>query len=85
MNTISGSNSRQWHHWSKVSAGYPTRSSHLSLMALLIVALYQSVQAELQLTTDVEWRLIYVGSAKGEDHDQELDSCMGECLLHWSP
>lgn len=30
------------------------------------------------LTTDLEWRLIYVGSAQSEDYDQELDSCMGE-------
>lgn len=29
-------------------------------------------------TLDLEWRLIYVGSAKSEEHDQELDSCMGE-------
>ncbi len=27
---------------------------------------------------DLEWRLIYVGSAKSEEYDQELDSCMGE-------
>ena len=26
---------------------------------------------------DLEWRLIYVGSAKSEEYDQELDSCMG--------
>ena len=30
------------------------------------------------LTADLEWRLIYVGSAKSEEYDQELDSCMGE-------
>lgn len=26
--------------------------------------------------TDLEWKLIYVGSAESEDYDQELDSCM---------
>lgn len=31
-----------------------------------------------KLTADLEWRLIYVGSAQSEDYDQELDSCMGE-------
>ena len=25
---------------------------------------------------DLEWRLIYVGSAEGEQFDQELDTCM---------
>lgn len=25
---------------------------------------------------DIEWKLIYVGSAESEDYDQELDSCM---------
>ncbi|EIW70843.1 hypothetical protein TREMEDRAFT_68242 [Tremella mesenterica DSM 1558] len=28
------------------------------------------------LAEDLEWRLIYVGSAKSEEYDQELDSCM---------
>ncbi|CAK9786161.1 histone chaperone ASF1 [Cutaneotrichosporon oleaginosum] len=28
------------------------------------------------LAEDLEWRLIYVGSANTEDFDQELDSCM---------
>ncbi|BEI84118.1 hypothetical protein CcaverHIS002_0407220 [Cutaneotrichosporon cavernicola] len=28
------------------------------------------------LVEDLEWRLIYVGSANSEDFDQELDSCM---------
>jgi hypothetical protein len=32
-----------------------------------------------QLTiTDLEWKLVYVGSANSEDFDQELDSCMGQ-------
>jgi len=26
--------------------------------------------------TDLEWKLIYVGSAESEEYDQELDSCM---------
>jgi hypothetical protein len=25
---------------------------------------------------DIEWKLIYVGSAESTSHDQELDSCM---------
>lgn len=28
------------------------------------------------LTADIEWKLIYVGSAESEEYDQELDSCM---------
>ncbi|KAK4685607.1 histone chaperone ASF1, partial [Tremellales sp. Uapishka_1] len=28
------------------------------------------------LAEDLEWKLIYVGSAKSEEYDQELDSCM---------
>ncbi|WFD30487.1 Histone chaperone asf1 [Malassezia sp. CBS 17886] len=28
------------------------------------------------LEDDIEWRLIYVGSAESEEYDQELDSCM---------
>ncbi|ORX36886.1 ASF1 like histone chaperone-domain-containing protein [Kockovaella imperatae] len=28
------------------------------------------------LQEDLEWRLIYVGSAKSEEYDQELDSCL---------
>ncbi|KAI9639618.1 histone binding protein [Dioszegia hungarica] len=28
------------------------------------------------LVEDLEWKLIYVGSAKSEEYDQELDSCM---------
>ncbi|WOO85608.1 Histone chaperone ASF1 [Vanrija pseudolonga] len=28
------------------------------------------------LAEDLEWRLIYVGSATSEEYDQELDSCM---------
>ena len=27
---------------------------------------------------DLEWKLVYVGSANSEDFDQELDSCMGQ-------
>lgn len=27
---------------------------------------------------DLEWKLVYVGSANSEDFDQELDSCMGK-------
>jgi histone chaperone ASF1 len=30
---------------------------------------------------DLEWKLVYVGSANSEDFDQELDSCMGQSLL----
>lgn len=30
----------------------------------------------LWLTADIEWKLIYVGSAESEEYDQELDSCM---------
>lgn len=26
--------------------------------------------------TDIEWKLIYVGSAENESYDQELDTCM---------
>ncbi|ORY32578.1 histone binding protein [Naematelia encephala] len=33
-------------------------------------------EAVAPLAEDLEWRLIYVGSAKSEEHDQELDSCM---------
>ncbi|WFD41263.1 Histone chaperone asf1 [Malassezia japonica] len=28
------------------------------------------------LEDDIEWKLIYVGSAESEEYDQELDSCM---------
>lgn len=34
---------------------------------------------------DLEWKLIYVGSAKSEEYDQELDSCMGAHLLSFPP
>jgi len=35
-----------------------------------------------QLTiADLEWKLVYVGSANSEDFDQELDSCMGQSPL----
>lgn len=34
--------------------------------------------AHAHVFADLEWRLIYVGSATGEEYDQELDSCMGE-------
>lgn len=30
------------------------------------------------LKEDIEWKLLYVGDAKTEEYDQELDSCMGE-------
>jgi len=30
---------------------------------------------------DIEWKLLYVGDAKSEEYDQELDSCMGEYSL----
>ncbi|KAI5453612.1 Histone chaperone asf1 [Naganishia albida] len=29
-----------------------------------------------ELKEDIEWRLLYVGDAKSEEYDQELDSCM---------
>ncbi len=29
-----------------------------------------------QLEDDLEWKLIYVGSAQSKDYDQELDNCM---------
>lgn len=32
--------------------------------------------ARAQLMADIEWKLIYVGSAESEEYDQELDSCM---------
>lgn len=38
------------------------------------------------LQDDIEWRLVYVGSAGDEKYDQELDNCMvgpvpvGRCL-----
>jgi histone chaperone ASF1 len=31
-----------------------------------------------ELNADLDWRLIYVGSADTEEFDQELDSCQGE-------
>lgn len=31
--------------------------------------------------SDLEWKLIYVGSAQSEEYDQELDSCMGKYTL----
>ena len=34
---------------------------------------------------DIEWKLLYVGDAKSEEYDQELDSCMGESSLHGPP
>lgn len=30
----------------------------------------------LSLSADIEWKLIYVGSAESEQYDQELDNCM---------
>jgi hypothetical protein len=32
-------------------------------------------------SADIEWKLLYVGDAKSEEYDQELDSCMGEYSL----
>lgn len=29
-----------------------------------------------ELEDDLEWKLIYVGSAQSKDYDQELDNCM---------
>jgi len=28
------------------------------------------------MTEDIEWKLIYVGSAESDEHDQELDSIL---------
>ena len=29
-----------------------------------------------ELTEDIEWKLVYVGSAESDEHDQEIDSVL---------
>lgn len=44
-----------------------------------------SIAIALALLPDLEWKLIYVGSAKSEEYDQELDSCMGMSDIYTPP
>jgi hypothetical protein len=50
-------------------------SSYLTCCSVLLRAVAPAIWAH-DLAPDIEWKVIYVGSAEDQQHDQELDSIL---------